>query len=171
MTFPPLNFQGRNLRSSSALWLILVCHLCHVLLRVDIFVLNVASYRLSKETNRIVHKNSFWEICQCKVVRFFTAQALLLWLLVFLFSSPPPHPLLYMVFVQQFELVGMFSRNVNLKMTFVAVLGMILGWLSEADELKYAYHWASSLLRPSVKLSQLSLSLSLSLSLPLLFHT
>ena len=61
----------------SALLLTFICHFYYVLLRVAIFVLNVAiaTYfeRRQKELSR---KNSLWKIYRGKVVQFFTAQPL-----------------------------------------------------------------------------------------------
>ena len=61
----------------SALLLTLACHFYHVLLRVAIFVLNVAiPTDFNKETNRIVHKNSFLENTPTQSCPIFTAHAL-----------------------------------------------------------------------------------------------
>ena len=63
----------------SALLLTLVCHFYHVLLRVAIFVLNVAiATDFLRRQTELRTKTLFLEIYRCKVVQFFTAQPLLL---------------------------------------------------------------------------------------------
>ena len=59
----------------SALLLTLVCHFYHVLLRVAIFVLNVAiATYFQRRQKKLSTKTLLWKIYRCKVVQFFTAQ-------------------------------------------------------------------------------------------------
>ena len=62
----------------SALLLTLVCHFYHVLLRVAIFVLNVAiATYFQRRQKELSTKTLLWKIYRCKVVQFFTEQPLL----------------------------------------------------------------------------------------------
>ena len=61
----------------SALLLTLVCHFYYVLLRVAIFVLNVAiATYFERRQKELSTKTLLWKIYRCKVVQFFTAQPL-----------------------------------------------------------------------------------------------
>ena len=63
----------------STLLLTLVCHFYHVLLRVAIFVLNVAiATYFQRRQKELSTKTLLWKIYRCKVVQFFTAQPLLI---------------------------------------------------------------------------------------------